>query len=97
MLKRILKLKLALAAIIIAAASTFRLAHWWFGRHRPYTAASRHDDFKSWLARTFGIGTTTLEKYEQEGSTMKDLEDALEDDGYTFDVEERKDPDWSNS
>ncbi len=38
---------------------------WWFRPTRWYTDASRHEEFKSWLATNFGIGETTLEKYQR--------------------------------
>ena len=39
------------------------LYKWWFTPTRWHTNASRHHDVKEWIAQTFGIGETTMEKY----------------------------------
>jgi len=64
---------------------TTYLYKWWFYPTRWNTAASRHEDFKNWLARNFGIGETTLEKYQRmgeegNGSTFADLERIMVED-----------------
>jgi len=58
------------------------LYKWWFTPTRWHTSASRHHDVKEWIARTFGIGETTMEMYirvaDENEMGFDDLEQAFE-------------------